>query len=137
MDKIFEISKVIKIPNNITNNTASVDIKDPFKLITFPAIKIVAIEIRKGNLPITRYKIVCEYGNKSFSWRLYYPTACYTSSITTKSHAHRNDNRVVCNKKFRIVFTIIRNLTLHKKCAILYIKVSRKNSIKIFKEEFF
>ena len=50
---------VRNIPNNITNITAIVDrIDAPIPCIE-PAINIVAIAIKKGNLPITWNKVVC------------------------------------------------------------------------------
>lgn len=53
LDNIFDINNVIPIPNNITIITAIVDKMDaPIPWIA-PAINIVAIVIRNGNLPIT------------------------------------------------------------------------------------
>lgn len=59
MDNILETIKVKNIPNNITNITAIVETKEAPNPCIVPAIKIVAIEIRKGNLPITWYKTIC------------------------------------------------------------------------------
>ena len=42
----------------MTNITASVDIIEAPNPCIPPAINIVAIEIRKGNLPVTRNKII-------------------------------------------------------------------------------
>lgn len=57
-DNILETIKVRNIPNNITKITARVDTKEALNPCIVPAIKIVATEIRKGNLPITRYKTI-------------------------------------------------------------------------------
>lgn len=58
MDNILEITKVKNIPNNITKITAIVETNEAPKPCIVPAIKIVAIDIRKGNLPVTRNKII-------------------------------------------------------------------------------
>ena len=42
----------MKIPSNIMATTTNVDIIDPINPVTLPAIKIVAIAIRNGNLPL-------------------------------------------------------------------------------------
>ena len=58
LDNILEMNNVRKIPNKITNNTANVDsILAPMPCMV-PAIKILAIVMRNGNLPITWYKVV-------------------------------------------------------------------------------
>lgn len=49
---------VKKIPNKITKMTATVEIMDALSPCIFPAMKIVAIDIKKGNLPIARDKII-------------------------------------------------------------------------------
>ncbi len=57
-DNIFDIIKANIIPNTITAITvsvASIDENPPYA----PAINIVAIDIKNGNLPVTWYKIVC------------------------------------------------------------------------------
>lgn len=62
-DNILEISKVKNIPNNITNITAIVETNEALNPCIVPAIKIVAIDIRKGNLPITRNKVIGQNSN--------------------------------------------------------------------------
>ena len=58
-DNILEINNVKNIPNKITKITATVErIELPIPWI-LPAIKIVAIAIKNGNLPVTRYKVIC------------------------------------------------------------------------------
>ena len=57
-DNILEISKVKKIPNNITKMTARVETIEAPNPCIVPAIKIVLIAIKKGNLPVTRNKII-------------------------------------------------------------------------------
>lgn len=60
LDNILETTKVRKIPSKITKITVIVDkIEAPNPCIV-PAIKIVAIDIKNGNLPVTRYKIICK-----------------------------------------------------------------------------
>lgn len=58
LDNSLEMIKVKKIPNIITKITASVEIIEAPKPFMVPAMKIVAIVIRKGNLPIARNKVV-------------------------------------------------------------------------------
>lgn len=50
--------RVKKIPNKITKTTAMVEIIDAPKPCILPAIKIVAIVIKKGNLPVAGNKII-------------------------------------------------------------------------------
>lgn len=57
-DNILEISKVKKMPNNITKITAMVETKEAPNPCMVPAIKMVATDIKKGNLPITRNKVI-------------------------------------------------------------------------------
>ena len=52
LDKILETTRVIKIPKRITQITAIVDIIEPAKPLMLPAIKILAIAIKNGNLPL-------------------------------------------------------------------------------------
>lgn len=58
LDSNLEMPKVKKIPNKITKITANVEIKVAPRPCILPAIKIVAIAIKKGNLPITRNKVI-------------------------------------------------------------------------------
>ena len=58
LDKIFDISNVINIPKTITHKTLNVDIKELAIPVKKLPIKIVAIVIKNGNLPITRYKTI-------------------------------------------------------------------------------
>ena len=57
-DNNFEIIKVKKIPIKITKITVMVETREAPNPCILPAIKIVAMAIRKGNLPITWYKVV-------------------------------------------------------------------------------
>lgn len=59
LDKIFEIKSVKNIPSKITKITANVDMTDERTPAKYEPMNIVAIVIRKGNLPITRHKCVC------------------------------------------------------------------------------
>ena len=57
-DKILDMNNVNIIPNMITPITVSVakiDENPPY----VPAINMVAIDIKKGNLPVTWNKVVC------------------------------------------------------------------------------
>ena len=59
-DNIFDIINVKNIPNIITIITASVDNiddKNPLPPAYAPAINIVAIDIRNGNLPLHGTKL--------------------------------------------------------------------------------
>ena len=58
LERILEMKSVRKIPNKINNKTKIVDTKDETELTKKVPIKIVAIVIKKGNLPVTRYKII-------------------------------------------------------------------------------
>ena len=57
-DNNFEIIKVKKIPIKITKITVMVETREALNPCILPAIKMVAMAMRKGNLPITRYKVV-------------------------------------------------------------------------------
>ena len=59
LDSNFEIASVKNIPNIITKITAMVEITDAPKPCILPAINIVAIAIKNGNLPITGNKVIC------------------------------------------------------------------------------
>ena len=52
-DSIFEIIRLANIPKIITATTISVDKKDAPSPCIVPAINILAIVIRNGNLPVT------------------------------------------------------------------------------------
>lgn len=52
------MTSVKKIPNKITRITAIVEIMEAPKPCMLPAIKIIAIEIKKGNLPIARDEVI-------------------------------------------------------------------------------
>jgi len=54
---------VIRIPITITKTTDNVDKIDDQIPKVVPLIKIVAIVIKNGNLPITRNKIICKHSN--------------------------------------------------------------------------
>ena len=59
-DNIFDITSVKNIPNIITTITANVDnidAKNPFPPANAPAINIVAIVIKNGNLPLHGTKL--------------------------------------------------------------------------------
>ena len=58
LERILEMKSVRKIPNKINNKTKIVDTKDETELAKKVPIKIVAIVIKKGNLPIARHKII-------------------------------------------------------------------------------
>ena len=58
LERILEMKSVRKIPNKINNKTKIVDTKDEIELAKKVPIKIVAIVIKKGNLPIARHKII-------------------------------------------------------------------------------
>lgn len=83
------------MPNKMTKITAMVEIMEAPNPCILPAIKMVAMAMRKGNLPITRYKIICQNSNESFSRRVNNSTSNTTCRITTKSHAHGSDKMVV------------------------------------------
>lgn len=85
------------MPNKMTKITAMVEIMEAPNPCILPAIKMVAMAMRKGNLPITRYKIICQNSNESFSRRVNNSTSNTTCRITTKSHAHGNDKMVTLN----------------------------------------
>lgn len=57
-DNILDISNVIKIPKTITPKTHNTDIKELVTPTNKLPIKTVAIVIKKGNLPIARYKTI-------------------------------------------------------------------------------
>ena len=63
LDNNLEMAKVIKIPNIITKNIAKVEIIVDQTPKFVPAINIEAIVIKKGNIPVTRDKIICKYRN--------------------------------------------------------------------------
>ena len=63
LDKNFEIAKVKKIPKIITKTTAMVETIVLLKPCILPAMKIVLIAIKKGNLPIARNKAICQNSN--------------------------------------------------------------------------
>ena len=58
LDKILDISNVINIPKTITHKTHNVDIKELVIPVKKLPMKIVAIVIKNGNLPVTRYKTI-------------------------------------------------------------------------------
>lgn len=58
LDKIFDISNVINIPKTIIHKTHNVDIKELAIPVKKLPMKIVAIVIKNGNLPITRHKTI-------------------------------------------------------------------------------
>ena len=58
-DKIFEINKVIKIPNNIIPKTERVDRILPAIPENRQPINKLEIVIKKGNLPVTWNKTIC------------------------------------------------------------------------------
>lgn len=79
----------------MTKITAIVAMIELPKPCILPEIKIVAIAIKKGNLPIAGNKIICQNSNEPFSWWINDSTTNTTCSITTKSHAHGSDKMVV------------------------------------------
>ena len=56
-DNIFEVSSVSTIPNKIIPSTESVATKDCIPPVKNPPIKIVAIQIKNGNLPLHGIKL--------------------------------------------------------------------------------
>ena len=62
-ESILETMKVKHIPKIITKTTAKVETIDAVMPLKAPAMKIVATEIRKGNLPVTWHKIVSKNSN--------------------------------------------------------------------------
>lgn len=58
LDSSLEMSSVKKIPSKMTKITAMVEIMEAPNPCILPAIKIVAMAIKKGNLPITRDKVI-------------------------------------------------------------------------------
>ena len=56
-DNIFDINNVKNIPNKITPSTTNVDIIDAPIPCMLPAINIVAIVIKNGNLPLHGTKL--------------------------------------------------------------------------------
>lgn len=94
-DNILEISKVSTTPKIIINNTAKVDTKDCISFAKYPPIKIVAIAIKNGNLPLHGIKLLVIIDiNFSLGESIIRPPY-YTCCITTKSHAHSSDKMVV------------------------------------------
>ena len=83
------------MPIIITKITDKVDKMEDQIPKVVPAINIDAIVIKNGNLPIARNKIISDYGNQSFSWRIYNSCTNNTSCITSKPHAHGSNNMVV------------------------------------------
>ena len=63
LESILDIISVIIIPITTTKTTASVDKIDDQTPNAVPAINIEAIVIKKGNLPVTRNKIISKYSN--------------------------------------------------------------------------
>lgn len=57
-ESILDTNSVKNIPKSITKITASVDTSDAFNPCIVPAIKILAIVIKKGNLPVARNKVI-------------------------------------------------------------------------------
>ena len=51
------------MPSKITNNTVKVDNKEALKPEAILPIKMLATIIKKGNLPITRNKSICNNCN--------------------------------------------------------------------------
>ena len=96
LESNLEISKVIKIPSKTTHKTTKVETKEEAKLLAKKLpIKIVAIVIKKGNLPLQGTKLFVKIAiNFSLGESIILvPTT--PSSITAKSHAHGNDKMVV------------------------------------------
>lgn len=62
-ESILETMKVRHIPKIITKTTAKVETIEAVMPLKAPAMKIVATEIRKGNLPVTWHKIVSKNSN--------------------------------------------------------------------------
>lgn len=60
LDNILEINSVNIIPKTIIKITASVDMIDDKIPVKYSPIKIVAIVIKKGNLPVARNKCICD-----------------------------------------------------------------------------
>lgn len=87
-DNILEISKVSITPKIIINNTAKVDAKDCIPLAKYPPIKIVAIAIKNGNLPLHGINAFVSIAiSFSLGESIILPSH-YSCCITTKSHAH-------------------------------------------------
>lgn len=63
LERSFETTRVSQIPSNINNRTDTVDTIDENEVAKKLPMKIVAIVIKKGNLPIAWYKIICKYCN--------------------------------------------------------------------------
>ncbi len=97
LDNSLETTNVKKIPSKITKITAKVETIEAPKPLILPAIKIVAIAIKKGKRPVTRDKIISQNSNQSFTRRINDSTTNTTSSITAKSHAHGNHLFTGCN----------------------------------------
>ncbi len=58
LERILDTANVRKIPNKINSKTHIVDTKEEIELAKKLPIKIVAIVIKKGNLPITWNKVI-------------------------------------------------------------------------------
>lgn len=58
LDSSLEIPSVKKIPNKMTKMTARVEMKVAPKPCILPAIKILAMAIKKGNLPLQGTKLL-------------------------------------------------------------------------------
>ena len=63
LERIFETTRVRKIPSNINKRTDIVDMIDEIEVTKKLPIKMVDIVIKKGNLPIAWHKIICKYSN--------------------------------------------------------------------------
>jgi len=59
LDSIFDISKVKKTPKTITAKTHKVETIEAVAPVKKLLIKIVAIVIKNGNLPIARHETIC------------------------------------------------------------------------------
>ena len=97
MDNILEISKVRYIPNNITKSTQIVErIDAPIPVAMLP-IKILAIVIKNGNLPLQGTKLLVKIAIKRSRGEL------IILQPTTKSHAHSECLFTSCASFFKIV----------------------------------
>ena len=82
------MTNVIKIPSKITSKTVKVDKIDAPKPIPNPPIKIVAIVIKKGNLPLhgTNAFVSIAISFSRGEFMILQPTT--PAALHPKSHAH-------------------------------------------------
>ena len=90
LDNILETSNAQNIPSSITNITLRVDIIDAPNPCIVPAIKIVAIEIKNGNLPLQGTKLLVSIAINFSLGELIILQPVTPAALHPKSHTHSN-----------------------------------------------